>query len=65
MGLIKDSALEYIANGWPVIPLFSVYSDGSCFCADATCKSAGKHPRPDLAPNAVHSATLDPAVVAT
>ena len=60
-----DAALRYAANGWSVLPLWTV-SDGTCTCPRGDeCRSSGKHPRTDLAPNGVKDATTDQATIAS
>lgn len=53
------SALGYAAMGWPVIPLYGI-KNGTCTCADAQCRSPGKHPISELVPHGFHDATTDP-----
>ncbi len=60
---IKEAALAYAAEGWPVLPLYTA-RDGLCGCGNLECKSPGKHPVPEYAPQGVHSATLDLQVIA-
>jgi hypothetical protein len=57
-----DWALEYVARGWPVLPLYPVV-DGECGCTsrqkrDKKC-APGKHPYVNLI-HGVRDATLDP-----
>jgi putative DNA primase/helicase len=53
----KARALQYSAQGWPVVPLHTVGEDGSCSCAGgAKCSRPGKHPR---TLNGVTDATTD------
>ena len=61
---IRDAALEYISRGWPVLALYTTTKQG-CACGSDTCKSPGKHPRPDLCPHGVHDATLEASVIAS
>ncbi len=63
MTKIKDAALAYAARGWPVLALQTNDEQG-CTCRAARCKSPGKHPRQDLSPEGVKSATTDPKVIA-
>ena len=63
MSAVKDAALTYASNGWPVLPLHSIV-DGKCTCGETEKHSEGKHPRTDFAPNGVHSATLDLEAIA-
>lgn len=55
---IKQAALAYAAQGWPVLACYTNTPEG-CTCGDSSCYSPGKHPRPDLSPNGVNSATTD------
>jgi hypothetical protein len=41
---LLDTALNYAACGWRIIPLHDVAA-GSCSCGKVDCGSAGKHPR--------------------
>lgn len=62
-------ALEYAAQGWPVMPLHTPTSFGpkegegraSCSCKRPDCTSQGKHPR---TPTGLKAATTDTAQVA-
>lgn len=61
---IRDSALAYVAQGWPVLATWRA-EKGRCFCPKgASCKSPGKHPRPDINEHGVTEATADPSTVA-
>jgi hypothetical protein len=61
---MREHALEYAANGFPVVALFTA-EKGKCACSSArACKSAGKHPRLDLCPHGKDDATTDPKVIA-
>ena len=63
---VKQSALEYAANGWYVVALHRVRDDGTCSCGrECTEQSRGKHPRLDLCRNGLKDATRDPKVIAT
>lgn len=57
-----DWALFYISKGWSVLPVWWII-DGHCACGDPSCKSPGKHPIGNLAPNGVRSASNDRAVI--
>jgi RecA-family ATPase len=61
------AALAYARRGWAVLPLWWVREDGRCACGSPNCDSAGKHPigKPDMAPNGVNSATVDPDMIRT
>ena len=62
---IIDAALDYAAHGCPVVPLWGAEKD-ACFCPDGMrCSSPGKHPRPELAPQGVHDATLSQTEIAS
>jgi Bifunctional DNA primase/polymerase, N-terminal len=57
-------ALEYVAIGWHVLPIWWCRADGSCACGNAEPgHKAGKHPLGKLAPNGLDNATTDPAIV--
>jgi hypothetical protein len=51
-----EKALEYTANGWPVLPLYEI-SNGRCSCGGRPNCKPGKHPR---CANGLHDATTDP-----
>lgn len=55
-----DWALRYSQKGWSVLPLHTVYGDGSCTCRRRDCKSPGKHP---ITQNGLHDATTDEATI--
>jgi hypothetical protein len=58
-----SAALDYAAQGLPVLPLWGC-SDGICDCSKGAAKhSIGKHPHGQLARNGVYSATTDEAVI--
>ena len=63
MTLIRDAAFAYAARGWPVLALHTNTEEG-CTCRSARCKSPGKHPRQDLSPKGVQSASTDPKIIA-
>lgn len=52
--MIKDAALRYADNGWPVFPLYGV-TNGQCDCG-LKCSSPGKHPIPK---NGLNDASVD------
>jgi Bifunctional DNA primase/polymerase, N-terminal/Primase C terminal 2 (PriCT-2) len=56
-GTLRD-ALSYAERGWPIIPLWPRHGD-ECGCGDADCKSPGKHPIGQLAPNGFKNASTD------
>jgi putative DNA primase/helicase len=41
---VLDAAHDYAREGWRVIPLHSVDSNGRCTCGKPRCNSEGKHP---------------------
>lgn len=55
---VKQAALAYAAEGWPVLACYTNTSEG-CACGDSGCFSPGKHPNPKFSPNGVQSATTD------
>lgn len=55
---LREAALAYAANGWPVLACYTNTPEG-CSCGDSGCISPGKHPQPSLSPNGVQSATTD------
>lgn len=68
---VRDYALGYAAEGYRVLPLHTITEtltdDGmarACSCLRPDCRSAGKHPRLDLAQHGVYDATTDAAVIA-
>lgn len=54
-----EKALEYIARGWPVIPVHS-FADGCCTCGKQDCSSPAKHP---MTLHGSLDATTDPEIV--
>ncbi len=54
---------DYAARGWPVFPAYPLNTDGRCACGKPTCGAPGKHPLGPLAPNGLHDATIDPAII--
>ncbi|MBM4222886.1 MAG: DUF3987 domain-containing protein, partial [Gammaproteobacteria bacterium] len=40
-----DWAMQYVNQGWSVIPLYEADIDGHCSCGKKNCTSVGKHPR--------------------
>jgi bifunctional DNA primase/polymerase-like protein/AAA domain-containing protein/primase-like protein len=57
------AALEYVAHGVRVFPVWGVTDDGGCRCGGAECKNTGKHPLGRLAPNGFKDATTDEAQI--
>jgi Bifunctional DNA primase/polymerase, N-terminal/AAA domain/Primase C terminal 1 (PriCT-1) len=55
-----QAALSYAARGWPVFPLHTPTTGGSCDCRKDGCDSIGKHPR---TMNGLTSATTDPEAI--
>jgi hypothetical protein len=55
-----DAALSYAAQGYFVFPTHDIAS-GKCSCGNASCRSAGKHPR---TPNGFKDATTNPVKIA-
>lgn len=37
-------ALQYIARGWKIFPIFHMLASGECSCRKQNCKRRGKHP---------------------
>lgn len=57
---LLQSAYEYVASGWPVIPLYSPAKPGgrsACSCGNPKCQAPAKHPRIS---NWINAASLDP-----
>jgi hypothetical protein len=63
-GHIIETALACAGWGWPMIACHTVTDGIGCTCGKDSCRSQGKHPRTDLCPNGVKSATLDLKVIA-
>lgn len=59
----KDAAYTYAMEGLPVLALHSI-ADTGCTCGRPECTNPGKHPRADLIPHGVYSATKDIDVIA-
>jgi len=57
---LKEAALWYAEDGWPVVPLHSI-QDGACTCKRSGCSSPGKHPRTR---HGLRDATTNPAAIA-
>ena len=55
---IREAALAYAAQGWPVLACYTNTPEG-CSCGDSKCLSPGKHPKAKLSPKGVQSATTD------
>ena len=56
-------ALNYVRNGWSLLPIWWV-EEGKCACADGLrCKSPGKHPIGHMAPSGFNSASKDPDTI--
>lgn len=49
--------------GFKILPVYSVYDDGSCYCGKSTCRSVGKHPVFSLVGNGYKNATDDLSTV--
>jgi len=63
---VLEAALSYARIGLPVLPLWSVKPGVSgfvCACGKEGCSSPGKHPNARLAPQGVHSASLDEELI--
>jgi uncharacterized protein DUF3631/bifunctional DNA primase/polymerase-like protein/primase-like protein len=56
---LLDSALAYVAQAWPVLPVHSVMY-GVCTCWDPNCSNPGKHPRTE---HGFKDATTDEATI--
>ena len=56
---MREVALTYARRDWAVLPLYTA-RDGLCSCGNATCPSAGKHPR---VKHGVKDATTDRATI--
>lgn len=52
-------AVEWARMGVPVLPCYTVESDGSCSCGNLSCASPGKHPIPKFVPHGVRDSTTD------
>jgi len=57
---LLDTALEYAARGWPVLPIHGIKQD-KCTCKKPNCASSGKHP---LTRHGLKDATTDKAIIA-
>jgi hypothetical protein len=57
---IADSALQYAARGWPVLPVWWPLPDGACACGRSDCSKPGKHP---LVRRGFHAATADAGLI--
>src|SRR5437016_1805235 len=55
-----DWAMEYIARGWHVVPLYYARENSTCSCGNPKCNRIGKHPVPK---NGFNAATTDEAQV--
>lgn len=40
----REAAVEYVAHGKAIFPVWTVGPDGKCACGDPNCESPGKHP---------------------
>jgi Bifunctional DNA primase/polymerase, N-terminal/Family of unknown function (DUF5906)/Primase C terminal 2 (PriCT-2) len=60
---LHRAVLNYIRNGWPIIPLW--WMDGQrCACGKLNCgTSSGKHPIRSLVPHGIKNASLDQSKV--
>ena len=56
---LRESALHYARQGWPVLPLHSIHA-GRCSCGRDCGRAAGKHPR---TPHGSSDASVDEAVI--
>ena len=56
---LRESALHYARQGWPVLPLHSIRA-GRCSCGRDCGRAAGKHPRTQHGSN---DASVDEAVI--
>ncbi|GCE04810.1 bifunctional DNA primase/polymerase [Dictyobacter aurantiacus] len=41
---LQDAAWNYAHNGWRILPLYSLNSDGTCACGQLQCPQPGQHP---------------------
>jgi len=48
-----------VKQGWYIVPIWSVDSNGHCCCGNSNCTSSGKHPIGQLAPNGLKNASDD------
>jgi hypothetical protein len=58
--LLLATALDYASDGWHVLPLHALDSEGLCSCREADCGSPAKHPRTKTG---LSEATTDPETI--
>ena len=59
----RQAALWFAKQGHPVLPLHSITDSGACTCGSADCKSPGKHPDAEFAPNGLKNASTEASTV--
>jgi hypothetical protein len=62
VGLSSTAALQFIASGWPVLPVHAI-REGRCTCGKLDCASPGKHPFGALVPRGLKEGSTDEATI--